>query len=68
MIITLPQQIRTDPRGRNGELICRNCGRLGDTHVCNPPLPFSCRSYEGEIILETVFEAVCTFRPIEIPG
>jgi hypothetical protein len=53
-----PHEIRTNLRqGRNVELICHNCGRIGGTHVNNPPLPFSCRSYEGEKILPTTFEA-----------
>ncbi len=54
-----PDQIRTNPfEGRNGELICHNCGRLGSTHAYGPPAgPFNCRAYEGETILETTFEA-----------
>ena len=63
-----PDQIRTNPfEGRNGELICHNCGRLGTTHAYGPPSgPFHCRAYEGETILETSFEAhvfICN-RPL----
>ena len=65
MLVTLPQQIRTVPTERNGELLCRNCNRIGWTHIPFPP--YHCKNYEDEAIMVTTFEAVCVFRPIEIP-
>ena len=58
-------QIRTDPSGRNGELLCRNCKRLGSTHVWFAP--HHCRAYEDESILPTTFEAVCVVQLPPLP-
>lgn len=65
MIIQRPQQIRTIPKDRNGDLICRNCNRDGWSHV--PFAPYHCKNYEDERVLDTTFEAVCVFRPIVVP-
>lgn len=59
------EQLRTNMlEGRNGELLCRNCNRIGWRHI--PFAPFHCKDYETESVLETTFEAKCIIV-LEIP-